>query len=480
MLTGLALAAEKEEVKIPITSIKVLDALKKLDPIEAGTEDSFDWAGLEIKYKYPETWDYEKYTYKWDNAVFTSSDNSVLVVGKYGSYKARKAGKVTVTVASEWDPSIKDTFDVEVKAKPVVTKLSFSSSSVEVAVGESLSLGQFATIEPSGVPLTYTLSSKSSDPEIVEANGWNVEGVKAGSATVTFTITNEDGSSVSATATVTVTEKALKSLSFSKSSITINKAEKSSISLYEYLTISPINANNVKLKWESSNEQVASLSGSTVYANRPGTATITVKSVTNPEIQASIEIVVVESEAITEVKFDEKSIVLYYVEKAGKLYDQYNSQYVPLNIQPDAARSTIKTVNWRTSNANVAIPDGDSYGVSVKAVGKGTCTISVYFKDTAGKEYSGSFKVKVTDKSPTAKLNKKSITLKVKKSFKLTAKDADKKTALKGKWTTSDKKVAKVNSKGKVTAVNPGRAVITFTPKNKGMKKVTCVVTVTK
>ncbi len=55
------------------------------------------------------------------------------------------------------------------------------------------------------------------------------------------------------------------------------------------------------------------------------------------------------------------------------------------------------------------------------------------------------------------KLNKKSVTLQVGKSITLKLKNNKKKV----KWTTSDKKVAKVNKKGKVTAVAAGRAKIT-------------------
>ena len=45
----------------------------------------------------------------------------------------------------------------------------------------------------------------------------------------------------------------------------------------------------------------------------------------------------------------------------------------------------------------------------------------------------------------------------------------------KAKYTTSNKKIVKVDSKGKITAVKKGKAKITVTV---GKKKVVCVVTV--
>ena len=74
-------------------------------------------------------------------------------------------------------------------------------------------------------------------------------------------------------------------------------------------------------------------------------------------------------------------------------------------------------------------------------------------------------------------LNKKSATLKTGEKLKLTVKvtpdDADDKTIT---WKSSDPTIAKVNSKGKVTAVAPGKCVITATSANG--KKASCKITV--
>jgi len=82
-------------------------------------------------------------------------------------------------------------------------------------------------------------------------------------------------------------------------------------------------------------------------------------------------------------------------------------------------------------------------------------------------------------KVKSIKLNKKKITLKRKQSIKLKATIKPKNaTNKKIKWTSSNKKVVKVNSKGKITALRKGRAKIYAKAKDGSGKKVVCIVTV--
>jgi len=82
-------------------------------------------------------------------------------------------------------------------------------------------------------------------------------------------------------------------------------------------------------------------------------------------------------------------------------------------------------------------------------------------------------------KVKSIKLNKKKITLKRKQSIKLKATIKPKNaTNKKIKWTSSNKKVVKVNSKGKITALRKGRAKIYAKAKDGSGKKAVCIVTV--
>ena len=85
-----------------------------------------------------------------------------------------------------------------------------------------------------------------------------------------------------------------------------------------------------------------------------------------------------------------------------------------------------------------------------------------------------------TVKVKSVKVNKKKISLKVKKSKKLKVVFNPKApTNKKVNWKSSNKKIAKVNSNGKVTALKPGKTKITVTSVD-GKKKANCIVAVKK
>lgn len=122
---------------------------------------------------------------------------------------------------------------------------------------------------------------------------------------------------------------------------------------------------------------------------------------------------------------------------------------------------TSKKAKWYTSNKKVATVS--SKGV-VTAKGKGTATITA---KVGSKKYT----CKITVQTP--KLSRSSATIYVNKTLQLKVSG----TTQKVKWSTSNKKIATVSSKGKVTAKAAGKANITATIN--GVKFV-CKVTVKK
>jgi len=96
---------------------------------------------------------------------------------------------------------------------------------------------------------------------------------------------------------------------------------------------------------------------------------------------------------------------------------------------------------------------------------------------TAIKKATVNRKIKVK----SIKLNKKKITLKPKQSKKLKATVKPKNaTNKKIKWTSSNRKVVKVNSKGKITALKKGKVKIYAKAKDGSKKKAVCTVAVKK
>jgi uncharacterized protein YjdB len=161
-----------------------------------------------------------------------------------------------------------------------------------------------------------------------------------------------------------------------------------------------------------------------------------------------------------------------------------NETNVELKLDDEITLSeTIEPVNvsnteveWESSDTNVA----EVYGGYVYAVGVGTATITCTVLDGSG--ISASCTVKVTGqtvKVSSVSLNKENITLKKDAKATLTAtvapKNATDKTVT---WSSSNEKIATVDSNGKVTAVGKGTATITAAANDGSGKKGTCKVTV--
>ncbi len=136
-------------------------------------------------------------------------------------------------------------------------------------------------------------------------------------------------------------------------------------------------------------------------------------------------------------------------------------------------KNTRKNVTWKSSRKAVASVDQNGL---VTAIKKGTAVITA----RAGNK---KFTCKVTVKQPvtSVKLSKSEICLKKGKSYTLKASARPKSANNRSlKWTSSNKKVAKVNSKGNVSAVGVGTAVISAVSRDGTKIKAKCTVYVTK
>ena len=151
-----------------------------------------------------------------------------------------------------------------------------------------------------------------------------------------------------------------------------------------------------------------------------------------------------------------------------------NKKSISLNVGKTytlKASGTKGKITWTSSKKSVATVS--SKGV-VKAKKKGTAVITAKY----GKK---KLTCKVTVKQPvkSIKLNKTSATLKKGKSLTLKAtispSSANNKAVT---WSSSNKKVATVSSKGVVKAVGNGTATITVKVKDGSGKKATCKITV--
>jgi uncharacterized protein YjdB len=156
-----------------------------------------------------------------------------------------------------------------------------------------------------------------------------------------------------------------------------------------------------------------------------------------------------------------------------------NTSTLMATVAPSTA--TDKEVRWKSSNPKVAKVDSNG---KITAVNKGAATITCTAKDRSKKK--AICKVTVTKDSVSSTkvtriaLDKTSLRLQKGDTSSLTATVTPSTVSNKNViWKSSNRKVAKVDGNGNITAVKKGTATITCKAKDGSNKKVTCKVTVT-
>lgn len=130
---------------------------------------------------------------------------------------------------------------------------------------------------------------------------------------------------------------------------------------------------------------------------------------------------------------------------------------------------------WKSSNPKVATVSSTG---NVTAIENGTAKITAAYKDYPA--IASSCKVTVETRADRIALNRTSAKLLKGKSISLTANVLPSSTSNKSvTWTSSNTKVAKVNTKGQVTAIEKGSAVITCKTMDGSGKTATCKISVT-
>lgn len=245
----------------------------------------------------------------------------------------------------------------------------------------------------------------------------------------------------------------VKSVSLNKTSLTLNVGDSSTLKA----SVNPSNASDKKVTWSSNNAKIAKVdSNGKVTGVAAGSATITAKSSNGKTASCKVT---VKSVAVSSVSLNSTKLTI----KAGA------SSTLKATLKPTNA--TDKKVTWSSSNTNVAKVDSNGKVTGVKA---GTATITA--KSSNGK--TAACKVTVTAAAATSvKLNKTSIDF-AGKPVTLTATVSPAGAEQKVTWSSSNTKVAKVDSNGKVTPVGYGSCKITA--KTSNGKTAVCNVTVNK
>ncbi len=276
-----------------------------------------------------------------DKSVTWSSDNvSVADVSSTGVVVAKSPGAATITVKTN-DGGKTATCNITVKANVIpVTGVSLNTSSMTLNIGQTQTLT--ATVTPSNAT-DKSVRWGSSDASIayVDSNG-KVMAISVGTATITAT-----AGDVTAECIVTVVIP-VTSVSLNKAELTLEKGKS------EILTaiVSPSNATDKAVSWESSNTSVATVDqNGKVTAVEAGSTVITVTTNDGSKTATCNVTVVI---PVTSISLNKTELAL----AMGQ------SETLIATIKPDDA--TERKITWTSSNKGVAmVEDGIVIALSV-------------------------------------------------------------------------------------------------------------------
>jgi uncharacterized protein YjdB len=281
--------------------------------------------------------------------IIWSTDNENVISLSNGTVTAKAPG--TANVKAETVNGKSATIKVtvpEVKATELV--LSKNVTSIEKGEKETLT----AKVLPENTTDTTDVTWSVDNDKIITVDS---NGVVTAKAPGTANVIAKSGS-LESKCEVTVTST-LQSIILNKNNITLEAGETSAPLV---VTLNPEDAtvDTSKLKWESLNENVATIdSNGAVTAVAPGTAIIRA-TLEGKTVDCSIKVIA----TLTGVKISGDDDVLLYKNKTAKL----NVEYTPSNA------TEIPTAKWTSSDETVATVDNTGVVTGIK---EGTTVITV-------------------------------------------------------------------------------------------------------
>lgn len=326
--------------------------------------------------------------------------------------------------------------------KVEVTDFKLDKTSVELRIDETSQL--LAVITPQEAAQNGTVTWSSSDENVATvSNEGLVTAVAIGETVITARFDE-----FTAECNVSVVTVAVESVQLNKIELTLVKGESETLQA----TISPEDADNVEIKWTSSDEEVATVSSEgEVTAVNPGEAVI---SATAGGITATCNVEVLPQE-VQNVTLDQNDIEIIKGE----------SMQLTATIEPEG---TGAVVEWTTDDYYVASVAQDGT-VTGEAVGEVTITA------TAGGKSASCTVTVLPVEATSITLNPTEVSLAQGESATITATVEPENYDGTIEWTSDNTDVAVVSINGEVTAVGNGTATITASV---GTVSANCTVTV--
>ncbi|MBR4343144.1 MAG: Ig-like domain-containing protein [Lachnospiraceae bacterium] len=353
-------------------------------------------------------------------AITTTSDLSIIIKGIKGG--------TTIITAVNPDNGVIGTMMIHVISN--ITSITLSDH--EVTLPKSAGFYQlYAKCEPE-LPENEKLIWKSSDEKVikVDQNG-KVSIVKPGTADINVLTSN--GKMDSCKFTIL---QGMESITLDEKSLTMFVGDTYRMAY----TIKPDNVSDKTLKWSSTDAKVVTVDSTGFFtAKNTGTCVITAQAQDGSGIFATCTVTVLRN--ATGITMDVKELTL----GVGETY--------LLEVELKPADST-DTVKFESNNTKVATVSATG---KVTAKAKGTCVI--FARTDAG--ISVSCNVTVTQQVTGITVSPASASVNAGETLQLTASITPKNaTDQEVKWTSTDTKVATVDSKGLVKAQKGGFAII--------------------
>lgn len=225
------------------------------------------------------------------NASFTavdwsSSDENIATVDIFGNVTKLADGETIITAATTDGSNLTATCKiVNPQARIEVEDIALNETDVTLNEGQTVQLQ--ATVSPDDANNKEIVWTSSNDGIATVTQEGLVRAISKGVAVIV--VTASDGSGVSASCEVTV-HSLVSSVVLNETEVILNEGQ----TVQLQATVSPDDANNKKIVWTSSDENIATVSqDGLVTAVAEGNAVITVSSTDGSKVSAGCNIIVV-------------------------------------------------------------------------------------------------------------------------------------------------------------------------------------------
>lgn len=365
------------------------------------------------------------------NVDYQSLDTGVATVDNNGVVKGVGAGDVLIVCVAE-DGGFRSECAVHVEN---AIQFSLNPSVRELAVGHSFT--PVKVTKPSNASKTAKWKSSNTAIATVNSKG-KVKGKRIGTCTITCTLTNYNQSAKC----IVKVRKLNSKVKFDKTNIRIGVGQTYTIkrTVWSNASTTP------KLSWKTSNKRILTVNSSgKIKGIRVGLAKIT--AITKDKIHAKAVCNVRVIRRAKSIGLNTDYMVLY----VGR------SKTLTARFRPSNA--TVKKVKWTSGNSKIARVTGSG---KVRGISVGDTYITATATDGSNKKAKCYVKVLEAVPATSIVVAQKDMTMKRGDSAKLSFTVLPSDTSDGLKFSSNNKRVATINSKGVVHAVGTGDAEITI------------------